>query len=117
MTAPVLLCHVDDIAEGRARGFDPAGEGRDTLFVVAHAGALHAWRDECPHVAGAPMAWRKDAYMSADGSRIVCHAHGARFLPDSGECVQGPCLGQSLARVPVLIGAGGEVYVSYKKTE
>jgi nitrite reductase/ring-hydroxylating ferredoxin subunit len=39
---------------------------------------LHAWRDACPHFGDTPMAWRKDAYLNGDATRIVCHAHGAR---------------------------------------
>jgi nitrite reductase/ring-hydroxylating ferredoxin subunit len=56
------------------------------------------------------MAWRKDAYMSADGSRIVCHAHGAEFLPDTGLCVRGPCLGKRLSPVPIAVDGSGDVF-------
>lgn len=108
------LCRIGDIADGRARGFDPRGEGRDMMFVVAHGGRLFAWRNACPHIDGAPMAWRKDAYLNGDGTRIVCHAHGAHFVPDSGLCIQGPCLGQSLAPVPLEIAAGDEVFVTIR---
>lgn len=39
----------------------------------------------------------------------MCHAHGARFEPDTGLCVQGPCRGQYLQRVNLEIGAQGEI--------
>jgi len=108
----VRLCRADELVEGSSRGFDPLGQGRDTVFVVRHGGLFHAYRDACPHVAGAPMAWRKDAYLNRAGSRIVCHAHGAQFLPDSGLCVQGPCLGRFLTRVPLVLDGDGEIFVS-----
>jgi nitrite reductase/ring-hydroxylating ferredoxin subunit len=107
----VLLCHLRDLPEGAARGFDPRGEGRDTMFVVRRQG-LHAYRDACPHWQGAPMAWRKDAYLSGDGERIVCHAHGAQFDIATGACVLGPCLGQSLTPVPLIQTDGGEIHVA-----
>ncbi len=106
----VRLCRADEIEEGRARGFDPYDEGRDTIFIVRHDGVLRGWRDACPHIDGAPMAWRKDGYLSADGSRIVCHAHGAQFLPESGLCVLGPCLGKSLAATMIAADGDGELF-------
>ncbi|MDN5005592.1 Rieske (2Fe-2S) protein [Bradyrhizobium sp. GCM10027634] len=101
----------DEIGEGQSRGFDPHESGEDTMFVVRQGGVLQAWRNACPHIDGAPMAWRKDAYLNADGSRIVCHAHGAEFLPDSGICVQGPCVGKKLTAVPIIVDRRGELLV------
>ena len=97
----------DDVPEGGARGYDPAGDGQDTLFAVRSQGVLHVWRDRCPH-AGTPMAWRRHAYMNAAGDRIVCAAHGAQFEPDTGLCVSGPCLGERLQPVAFDID-GGEI--------
>lgn len=107
----ILLCRLHDIADATSRGFDPWGEGRDTVLVVRQGRQLHAWRDACPHIAGAPMAWRKDAYLNGDRSRIVCSAHGAQFDIATGECLLGPCLGQSLTRVPLAVAADGSVFL------
>ncbi len=103
------VCHVSRVAPGQALGVDLADEGRDQFFIVNHQGTLHAWRNACPHVDGAPMAWRRHAYLSADGQQVMCHAHGARFEPDTGLCVHGPCLGQHLQRVPLLVDDAGQV--------
>ena len=86
----LALGRADEIGEGRARGFDIDEDGEEKLFVVRTDGVLRAWRDACPHIDGAPMAWRRDAYLNEAGARIVCHAHGAEFLPESGLCVLGP---------------------------
>ncbi|MBQ0957806.1 Rieske (2Fe-2S) protein [Ideonella sp. 4Y11] len=111
---PLWLCQadeLDEIAEGRARGFDPRQIGQDSVFVVRHAGRLHAWRNACPHIDGAPMAWRKDAYTNAAGTHIVCSAHGAQFEPATGHCVRGPCLGQSLTAIEMDIRSDGSVWL------
>jgi len=102
----VRLCHASELFEGAARGFDPAARGRDTLFVVRRNG-LHAYRNACPHWADTSMAWRKDAFLNADASRIVCAAHGAQFEIETGMCVLGPCLGQALTRVALMESADG----------
>ncbi|MFC3531236.1 Rieske (2Fe-2S) protein [Vogesella facilis] len=106
----IWLCRRDDIADGVARGFDPFDRGQDALFVLSHGGQVYGYRNACPHVDGAPMAWRRDGYLNSSGTRIVCYAHGAQFLPESGRCVQGPCLGQYLQPVPLEVDGGGELY-------
>jgi nitrite reductase/ring-hydroxylating ferredoxin subunit len=106
----IRLCRLDDIPDGDSRGFDPLKVGRDTMLIVRKDKALYAWRDACPHIDGVPMAWRKDAYLNASGDRIVCSAHGALFDISTGVCTLGPCLGQSLERMAVLLDADGSVY-------
>ena len=105
----LLVDRIDAIADGESRGFDPDGAGRDTMFVVRKGGVLHAYLNACPHIDGAPMAWRKDAYLSGDRSHIVCHAHGARFEIASGLCVLGPCEGQSLTPVALKTLVSGAI--------
>lgn len=85
------LCADHELSEGQARGF-PAWQ----VFVLRHEGRLHAW---C------------DAYLNADRSRVVCAAHGALFEPDTGLRVLGPCVGQSLIRVPVEVNVCGGVEI------
>jgi len=105
------LCRADEIGEGQSRGFDPWGEGQDTVLLVRHAGTLYGWRDACPHHGGSPMAWRKDAYLNHDRNRIVCAAHGAQFDMATGVCVLGPCLGQSLDPVMLVITEEQHIYM------
>jgi nitrite reductase/ring-hydroxylating ferredoxin subunit len=107
--AAIRLCRLEDIPDGDSRGFDPLNLGRDTLFVVRRGESLHAWRDACPHIDGAPMAWRKNAYLNADRDRIVCSAHGALFDVATGKCLLGPCLGRFLEPMTVLM-EGGVIY-------
>jgi nitrite reductase/ring-hydroxylating ferredoxin subunit len=102
------LCRRDDLTDGDSRGFDPQGAGYDTLFAVRRGDDVRVYRDVCPHQ-GSQMAWRRHAYLNAARDRIVCHAHGAQFEIDSGVCVLGPCLGQSLTPVPHRIDAEGNI--------
>jgi nitrite reductase/ring-hydroxylating ferredoxin subunit len=105
--AGIRLCRVDEIPDGDSRGFDPLGQGRDTVFVVRQGATLHAWRDACPHLHGVPMAWRKDAYLNATRDRIVCSGHGALFDIATGVCTLGPCLGDSLERAAIIVDSEG----------
>ncbi len=105
------LCPSEAIAEGQARGFDPQGVGRSTVFVVRWQGQWRAWHDWCPHWGTGPMAWRKDAYFSGDGQALMCHAHGARFDPLSGQCTLGPCMGQALRPAPLRLDKTGAIEI------
>ncbi len=100
-----LLCALSDLPEIGAKGFDPAQSGSDTLFVVRRFDAVFAYRNVCPHE-HTPLAWRKDRYLSTDGSQIVCFAHNARFNLADGECTEGPCFGQRLEALPVTVKDG-----------
>lgn len=110
----VRLGPLADVAEGGARGYDPQDSGQDTVFVVRRGGTLRVWRDRCPH-AGTPMAWRRHAYLNAAGDRIVCAAHGALFEPDTGLCVQGPCLGETLQALPFAVDAAGDILLTGRR--
>ncbi|TYQ04582.1 UNVERIFIED_ORG: nitrite reductase/ring-hydroxylating ferredoxin subunit [Zoogloea ramigera] len=109
---PILLCHLDELADGAARGFDPAGCGQDSILVVRQGARLHGYRDLCPHYGDTPMAWRRHAYLNATRTHIVCAAHGALFDIGSGACVRGPCLGQALTPIALTVDASGDVLLT-----
>ncbi|NVK72338.1 MAG: Rieske (2Fe-2S) protein [Oceanospirillaceae bacterium] len=110
----IALCHIDDLKESETKGFLENEAGQDLLFVVKFKGAFYGWRNACPHVNDAPMAWRKDAYMDAKKQHIACHAHGALFEADTGLCIQGPCLGKALNKIPIYVDPNGMISVLLK---
>jgi nitrite reductase/ring-hydroxylating ferredoxin subunit len=107
----VFLCRFDDLPDGESRGFDPWNEGQDSVLLVRRGARVFGWRDACPHYGGTPMAWRKDAYLNADRTRIVCAAHGAQFDIVTGICTLGPCLGQGLQAVQLVVTATNDIYI------
>ena len=40
-----------------------------------------------------------DQFLDPSNSLIQCATHGALFLIENGECVAGPCAGQSLTAI------------------
>jgi len=104
-----VLCRLDDIPDGGARGF-PAAPGAFTgLFAVRRGGQVFAYVNACPHV-GLPLDPVPDRFLDRKGELIVCAAHGARFRVEDGECTSGPCVGDALERVAVEV-VEGEVRV------
>ena len=86
------LCAPDELAEGHSRGFVITEQ---KLLAVRQGGRVYLYRNRCPH-RGIPLEWLPDQFLDASASLIQCATHGALFLIDSGECVAGPCAGQSL---------------------
>ena len=107
------LCRLDELADGASRGFNAAGPSG--LFVVRRGNEVRGWLDNCPHVDGAPLAWRKDAYLSADGGSIVCYGHGAMFDIESGLCFKGPCVGLALTPVAVERDEEGALWINSQR--
>lgn len=110
-TSPIVLCNKSDLPEGESRGFDIDDNGQDSLFIVRVKGKAYGWKNACPHIDGAPMAWRKDAYMNAKKTHIACHAHGALFELETGVCIQGPCLGKRLQAVELIEHENGQIMI------
>lgn len=108
----IRLCHRSDVPKGTARGFLPAAHSTKHVIVVNRDVGFNAYMDSCPHYrGGTPMAWRKDAYLTADKTQLMCSAHGALFDIDTGACTSGPCLGRKLTRVHLEQDASGYLTV------
>ncbi len=105
VTDPVLatLCQLD--ATG-ALGLTLA-DGRAAFIVRVH-GRVFAFENRCPHQ-GIGLAYRPDVFLEPGGELIQCGQHGALFLPEGGECVYGPCLGQALTPVAISVDDAGNI--------
>ncbi len=84
------------LAEGDGLRFGIVLDGvtRDA-FAVRWRGAVHAWINACRHQA-LPLDFGDARFFDRSADALVCTHHGARFRPDSGECVEGPCRGAFL---------------------
>lgn len=105
------LAHLDELPDPGSRGFDPWETGRDTFFVVRRGREIYGWRNACPHYGSTPMAWQRHAYLNGDSTRVMCHSHGAQFDMETGECLLGPCLGQSLQRIDVYVCSNNRIWL------
>lgn len=100
------LCAESDINEGEGRGFVfGSGMEREAVFVIRWKGALHAYRNSCPHV-GTPLDWPENRFFDTEGAFLMCGTHGAVFRPEDGFCIEGPCSGKALAPLRFKIESG-----------
>lgn len=109
MSGPRVLCRLEEIEDGQARGFALA-DGRD-IFVVRAGRAVYGYLNSCPHQ-GLPLDWTPDRFISAETGLILCANHGATFEIEDGRCLAGPCAGERLRPVAVAVDARGRVVLA-----
>lgn len=106
--AGVRLCALADLADPGAKGFRfRQDQSLFAAFLVRQGDQVTGYVDSCPHN-GWPLAVMDDRYLTREGDRIICSAHGAMFRPADGLCVAGPCADDHLRPWPVTV-ADGEI--------
>jgi nitrite reductase/ring-hydroxylating ferredoxin subunit len=111
MKTKQLICNVSELDDPGSFGFsvEVASERVDG-FVVRRDGEYFAYRNSCPHT-GSPLDWVDHQFLDVEAVFIQCAVHDARFLIDTGECVFGPCPGESLQPLPVS-AIGDSIYLT-----
>jgi nitrite reductase/ring-hydroxylating ferredoxin subunit len=104
------LCPAEEVPEGGGRGF-VFGRMPEELrvFVIRWQGRLLAYENACPH-AGVSLDWTPDRFFDRNGELLICALHGARFRPDDGLCVAGPCRGLRLTALAIELDDEGVVH-------
>jgi nitrite reductase/ring-hydroxylating ferredoxin subunit len=109
--AGVRLCAINEINDPGAKGFRfRVDRSLFAAFLVRQGPVVSGYVDSCPHN-GWPLALMDDRYLTRDGDRIICAAHGAVFRPQDGVCVAGPCVDEHLTTWPVVV-RGEEVFTA-----
>jgi nitrite reductase/ring-hydroxylating ferredoxin subunit len=106
-----FLCHKDELKNHQTRSFSvDATDGLVELFVIRLDNAVKAYLNNCPHL-GVPLNWQPDEFLSLEGTHIQCATHGALFTLEHGDCISGPCIGQSLIPLNLEQQENGELWL------
>ena len=103
---PVVVCRLEELSDPGSRAFS-VGTGEWPLrgFLARTGDDVFGYVNRCPH-AGHPLNMQPDEFLSPDKALLMCHSHGAMFDIASGGCVQGPCVGAALVKLPIRIEDG-----------
>ncbi|KMK68443.1 Rieske 2Fe-2S domain-containing protein [Puniceibacterium sp. IMCC21224] len=101
-----VICRSDDL-NGVITLMVTSDAGNLPLLVLRTSGGIRAYVNACPHQY-LPLDYRGPQILSADGTQLMCTAHGARFDAKTGQVHEGADCG--LDRVPV-IERGGQLIV------
>ncbi len=101
-----VLCRLADIGDRDSRAFTITLSGAEReIFAVRLGDEVFAYVNVCPH-RQMPLNWKPDVFLAYDKSRILCIMHAATFDIREGHCLTGPCPGQSLESVPIVVEYG-----------
>ena len=101
-----ILCKTSDIKDPGSKGFEfKLGQKNYSIFVVHKNAEFFAYYNICPHT-GANLEWQEDQFLDLDNALIQCTTHDALFIIDSGKCIAGPCIGDTLKAIPLSIQSG-----------
>lgn len=111
------ICAETDIEEEEALGIDLSGlldlsdrekqpeNPANSMFLCRKDGQIFAYVNQCPHL-HIPLEMSADQFLNMERNFVLCATHGALFQIETGECVNGPCFGESLIPVPFKIDQG-----------
>jgi nitrite reductase/ring-hydroxylating ferredoxin subunit len=105
------IARLDDIpASGLKFTYRDGPFEEEGLLLKVGADEVRAFKNECRHLP-MPLDDRDPGELwDPEGRYLVCNAHGARYRPNDGLCVAGPCEGSHLKVLPVHV-RDGEVYL------
>ena len=112
----IKLCKYAELTEVDSRGFVISEFSPErNIFIVRNYDTLVAYENNCPHNFG-PLDWSPDIFLTQEKDYIQCASHGALFEIENGNCIYGPCVGQSLQPIEVIID-DGIVYADIQESD
>ncbi|WP_334177432.1 Rieske 2Fe-2S domain-containing protein [Pseudoxanthomonas sp.] len=104
------LTALNDILDGGFAEVEAViNDDAESLILFRDGDDVRAWLNVCPH-AGRRLDWAPRQFLKSKEGHLVCAAHGASFELVGGDCVAGPCRGDSLRAVAVQV-RDGEVWL------
>lgn len=86
-----------------------SSEGKQEGFVFFRSGQYYAYQNTCAHLS-LSLDMEDDDFFTVDGDMLQCKTHGAVYIPETGECVGGPCVGDWLRKLNLEVRLG-EVFL------
>ena len=106
-----VVARVDELEPGAVKKFWLiCQQYRLDAILVNDRGNYYAYVNRCRHMP-TPLDFVRDEFLSDDRRFLQCYTHGALYDFATGECIAGPCKGESLYRLPVQVDQG-DVLVS-----
>ncbi len=84
-------------------------------FVIRFNGEAKGYLNACAHV-GLRLEGGSGQFFGRGRQHLVCTSHGATYRPDTGLCVDGPCIGLSLISLTIS-ERGGSIYFADEEYE
>jgi nitrite reductase/ring-hydroxylating ferredoxin subunit len=117
-----VICQTGEIEDAQVSGFvlmrpDENGQAKPWPILVTRKGnRFFGYENACPHQ-GSRLDTVPGQLLDEDGNFITCGKHHAQFDLDTGHCFIGPCQGQRLAPLNLVIDDGDVCLTGVKLAE
>lgn len=100
------LIALEQIEDGGLAEVEAEVDGAPESVIVHRQGdSARAWLNVCPH-AGRRLDFAPGQFLKSKDGLLVCAVHGASFELAAGQCTAGPCRGDHLRAIPVIVRDG-----------
>jgi nitrite reductase/ring-hydroxylating ferredoxin subunit len=102
------VCKVGDLAQRPCVGHVLARLDEDgkvqpwPIFVVRSGGSFLAYVNRCPHQ-GSRLDFEPKQFLDPTHRFLMCGKHGSEFDIATGRCLKGPCQGEQLEGIEVVV--------------
>ena len=94
------------MAEGATSKFSFVRDGQKLEgFAARFRGKLVAYQNLCRHIP-ITIDYDDNEFFDKDRSHFICQTHGAIYDPLTGKCVRGPCPGEFLFPLKIVVEDG-----------
>lgn len=111
MSELFAICRTNHVDEDHPRGFwlavkSESGEPKPWGIIITRRGnRFYGFENACPHT-GSRLDTEVGRFLDQEGNFLRCGKHNAQFDTDTGHCFMGPCQGQQLKPVALIIDDG-----------
>ena len=102
MPQPITLFHIHDLAEDQTQEFHV---NHHDLLAIKKDGQIYLYENICPHLQ-ISLNFMPNEFLDGERHFITCANHCALFEIETGLCIAGPCVGQSLKKINFTIQDG-----------
>ncbi len=108
MTIAYAICAAKEVPNRRGKAFSLLRVDENKvqcpwhIFVVRWDKQFFGYVNRCPHD-GVNLDWEPNQFLDPGMKRIICGKHGSLFELETGRCIEGPCLGQSLEPISLSV--------------
>ena len=95
------ICSLDQLINKKAIVIEDNDKYLPGIIIYKNNNIIKSWINNCPH-ANLTLDLIKGKIQSKDGN-LLCANHGAKFDPETGVCLKGPCKEKYLTIFPFVI--------------
>lgn len=106
-----VICRTIEVQDEEVRGFTLARLNEEEkpepwpILITRKGSNFYGYENSCPHQ-GVRLDVVPGEFTDEDGHFITCGKHNAQFDMDTGHCFIGPCQGERLPPIKLIIDDG-----------